>query len=148
MNSISQTHTATEVLSRIQEALDAARTIFSRFTPGEVAAEYKAGNDPVTEADKQVDAALRKILLRPEEGWLSEESVDDPIRLEREWAWIVDPLDGTKEFIEGIPEWCVSIGLVRGGEAYAGGICNPATGEVFVGTVSYTHLTLPTKRIV
>ena len=135
MNSISQTHTATEVLSRIQEALDAARTIFARFTPGDVQAKYKAGNDPVTEADTQVDAALRKILLRDGEGWLSEESVDDPIRLEREWVWIVDPLDGTKEFVEGIPEWCVSIGLVRGGEAYAGGICNPATGEVFVGTI-------------
>ena len=134
MNSTSTTHTATEVLSRINEALDAARTIFARFTPGDVATRFKQGDDPVTEADTQVDAALRKILLRPEEGWLSEESVDDPVRLEREWVWIVDPLDGTREFVEGLPEWCVSIGLVHNGQPYAGGICNPATGEVFVGT--------------
>ena len=131
MNDIS----STEALSRIQEALDAARTIFARFTPGDVQAEYKAGHDPVTQADTQVDAALRKCLLRPGEGWLSEESVDDPIRLESKWVWIVDPLDGTREFVQGIPEWCCSIGLVHEGKAFAGGICNPATKEVFMGTV-------------
>jgi myo-inositol-1(or 4)-monophosphatase len=125
----------TEALSRIQEALDAARTIFARFTPGDVQAEYKAGHDPVTQADTQVDAALRKCLLRPGEGWLSEESIDDPIRLESKWVWIVDPLDGTREFVQGIPEWCCSIGLVQEGKAFAGGICNPATQESFVGTV-------------
>lgn len=131
MTSISHT----EALSRIQEALDAARIIFAHFTPGEVQAEYKAGHDPVTEADRQVDTALRKTLLRSGEGWLSEESVDDPIRLESSWVWIVDPLDGTREFVQGIPEWCVSIGLVHNGKTFAGGICNPATQEVFVGTV-------------
>src|SRR5450432_1670302 len=131
MNLISHT----EALSRIEEALEAARTIFARFTPGEVQAEYKAGHDPVTLADTQVDAALRKCLLRPGEGWLSEESVDDPIRLESRWVWIVDPLDGTREFVEGIPEWCCSIGLALDGKPFAGGICNPATRETFIGTV-------------
>ncbi len=131
MNVISHT----EALSRIEEALEAARTIFARFTPGDVQAEYKAGHDPVTQADTQVDAALRTCLLRPGEGWLSEESVDDPIRLESSWVWIVDPLDGTREFVEGIPEWCCSIGLVRDGKPFAGGICNPATQETVVGTI-------------
>ncbi len=131
MNVISHT----EALSRIEEALLAARAIFARFTPGDVEAEYKAGHDPVTQADTQVDAALRKCLLRPGEGWLSEESVDDPIRLESSWVWIVDPLDGTREFVRGIREWCCSIGLARDGKPFAGGICNPATQEVFVGTV-------------
>ena len=125
----------TEALSRIEEALHAARAIFARFTPGKVQTEYKAGHDPVTEADRQVDAALRKCLLRPGEGWLSEESVDDPIRLENRWVWIVDPLDGTREFVDGIPEWCCSIGLVHDGKPFAGGICNPATQETVVGTV-------------
>ena len=46
---------------------------------------------------------------------------------------MVDPLDGTREFVTGIPEWCVSIGLVVDGEPVAGGICNPATGETIVG---------------
>lgn len=131
MTSISHT----EALSRIEEALEAARSIFARFTPGDVQTEFKAGHDPVTEADRQVDAALRRCLLRPGEGWLSEESVDDPIRLESSWVWIVDPLDGTREFVEGIPEWCVSIGLVHDGQVFAGGICNPATRESFVGSV-------------
>ena len=51
--------------------------------------------------------------------------------------WIVDPLDGTREFVAGIPEWCVSIGLVENGEAVAGGILNPATGQRFVGAVGH-----------
>jgi myo-inositol-1(or 4)-monophosphatase len=46
---------------------------------------------------------------------------------------VVDPLDGTREFVTGIPEWCVSIGLVEDGEPVAGGILNPATGETIVG---------------
>src|SRR5207245_1834007 len=50
-------------------------------------------------------------------------------------VWVVDPLDGTREFVAGIPEWCVSIGLVENGEAIAGGICNPATGETFIGSL-------------
>lgn len=123
------------VLSRITEALEAARTTLAPFTPGQVAAEYKSGHDPVTEADRAVDAVLRKILLQPGEGWLSEESVDDLVRLDHKHVWVVDPLDGTREFVEGIPEWCVSIGLVENGQPVAGGICNPATNEIFVGSL-------------
>ena len=89
----------------------------------------------MTEADRQLDAALRKALLREGEGWLSEESVDDPSRLERKYVWIVDPLDGTREFVTGIPEFCASIGLVEDGLPIAGGICNPATGEIFLGSI-------------
>jgi myo-inositol-1(or 4)-monophosphatase len=102
-----------------------------------VATEYKAGSDPVTEADRQLDAALRKALLRDGEGWLSEESVDDPSRLEKKYVWIVDPLDGTREFVTGIPEFCASIGLVKDGKPIAGGICNPATGEFFLGSIEH-----------
>ncbi len=69
------------------------------------------------------------------EGWLSEESLDDLSRLDKERVWVVDPLDGTREFVKGIPEFCVSIGFVENGEPVAGGICNPATEEVFIGAV-------------
>src|SRR5438128_179489 len=100
------------VLDRIQSAIEAAREIFTRFTPGEIAAEYKAGHDPVTEADKALDVALRKELLRDGEGWLSEESADDLTRLDKNQVWVVDPLDGTREFVAGIPEFCVSIAFV------------------------------------
>ncbi|HTJ88247.1 MAG TPA: 3'(2'),5'-bisphosphate nucleotidase CysQ [Terriglobales bacterium] len=130
----------TDVLERIASAIDEARKVFARFTPGEIQAEYKAGHDPVTEADRALDAVLRKNLLRPGEGWLSEESADDLSRLDRERVWVVDPLDGTREFVEGIPEFCVSIAMVEHGRAVAGGICNPATNEVFLGSM-YSGLT-------
>lgn len=125
-----------EVLERIAVALSQAKTIFARFTPGEIAAEYKAGHDPVTAADRELDIELRKHLLRDGEGWLSEESADDPSRLRHERVWVVDPLDGTREFVEGIPEFCASIGLVERGHPVAGGIYNPATDELFLGSVA------------
>ena len=124
-----------ETLQRIQSALEAAWVIFSRFTSGAIEAEYKAGHDPVTEADKAVDAVLRKELLREGEGWLSEESVDDFTRLEKSRIWVVDPLDGTREFVAGIPEFCVSVAMVENGRPVAGGICNPATEETFIGSL-------------
>ena len=124
-----------DVLERIQSAIEAAREVFARFTPGEIQAEYKAGHDPVTEADRALDSVLRKKLLRASEGWLSEESVDDASRLNCERVWVVDPLDGTREFVQGIPEFCVSIAMVEQGRPVAGGICNPATNETFVGAI-------------
>jgi myo-inositol-1(or 4)-monophosphatase len=120
-------------LERIHHALEAARVALQRFTPGEIAARHKVGDDPVTEADTTVDTLLREILPRDGEGWLSEETRDDLSRLDRRRVWVVDPLDGTREFVTGIPEWCVSIGLVVDGQPVAGGLCNPATGETVVG---------------
>lgn len=92
------------------------------------------GRGPVTEADHQVNRVLREALVRDGEGWLSEETVDDRERLGKRRVWIVDPLDGTKEFVAGIPEWCVSVALVEEGRAIAGGIANPATREIFLGS--------------
>src|SRR5215475_6519496 len=124
-----------EILQRIEAALTTARGVFERFTPGAIEAEYKAGHDPVTEADREVDAVLRAQLLRDGEGWLSEESADDLSRVEKRRVWVVDPLDGTREFVAGIPEFCVSVALVEDGRAVAGGICNPATDELFLGSL-------------
>jgi myo-inositol-1(or 4)-monophosphatase len=78
---------------------------------------------------------LRKELFRDGEGWLSEESVDDLSRLDKERVWVVDPLDGTREFVAGIPEFCVSVAMVEGGRPVAGGICNPVTNDVFIGSL-------------
>jgi fructose-1,6-bisphosphatase/inositol monophosphatase family enzyme len=61
----------TDVLERIRTAIEAAGEVFARYTPGEIAAEYKAGHDPVTEADRALDRVLRRYLARPDEGWLS-----------------------------------------------------------------------------
>ena len=80
-----------------------------------------------------MDGLLRQMLPRPGEGWLSEETGDDRERLSCARVWVVDPIDGTREFIDGVPEWCVSIGLVEDGIAVAGGILNPATGETVLG---------------
>jgi myo-inositol-1(or 4)-monophosphatase len=124
-----------DILHRIQSALNAAHLVFARFTPGAVATEYKAGHDPVTEADRALDAILRENLLRDREGWLSEETADDPSRLGKERVWIVDPLDGTREFVQGLPEFCVSIGFAENGVPVAGGIYNPATKETFLGAI-------------
>jgi myo-inositol-1(or 4)-monophosphatase len=124
-----------DILQRIQAGLEAARGVLERFTPGAIAKEYKIGHDPVTEADRAVDAVLRQTLLRDGEGWLSEETADNPSRLDKERVWIVDPLDGTREFVEGLPEFCVSIGFVENGIPVAGGIYNPATQETFLGAV-------------
>ncbi|MFZ0798433.1 MAG: 3'(2'),5'-bisphosphate nucleotidase CysQ [Terriglobales bacterium] len=123
-----------ETLERIQAALEAARAVLDRFTPGAIEAEFKVGHDPVTEADRAVDNILRKNLLRAGEGWLSEETVDDFTRLDNTRVWVVDPLDGTREFVQGIPEFCVSIAMVENGIPVAGGICNPATDELILGS--------------
>jgi myo-inositol-1(or 4)-monophosphatase len=124
-----------DILNRIEAALSAARDVFRGFTPGAIDAEFKAGHDPVTEADRALDAVLRQKLLRDGEGWLSEESVDDFTRLNKKHVWVVDPLDGTREFVKGIPEFCASIGLVEDGRPVAGGIYNPATDETFIGSI-------------
>jgi len=123
-----------ETLERILAALEAGRAVLNRYTPGAIDAEYKAGHDPVTAADRAVDAVLKKHLLRDGEGWLSEETTDDPARLAKQRVWVVDPLDGTREFVQGIPEFCVSIAMVENGNPVAGGICNPATDELILGS--------------
>lgn len=126
--------TSNDILERIQAALEAGREVLNRFTPGAIEAEYKAGHDPVTEADRAVDAVLKKHLLRDSEGWLSEETIDNPSRLDKRRVWVVDPLDGTREFVQGIPEFCISIAMVEDGVPFAGGVCNPATDELILGS--------------
>lgn len=128
-------------LTRIDRALEEASRILAGFTPGRIAATRKRGGDPVTEADRAVDTLLRELLPQAGEGWLSEETVDTEARIDRDRVWIVDPLDGTREFVEGIPEWCVSIGLVEYGEAVAGGVLNRVMDQRVVGSIE-TGVTL------
>ena len=128
--------TRSDDLARIREGLLAAAEAVRPYTPGAVAFERKEERgDPVTAADTAADLVLRQILPQPGEGWLSEESVDDPSRLGRARVWVVDPIDGTREFVEGIPEWCISIGLLEHEVPVAGGIFNPATNELVLGSL-------------
>ena len=122
-------------LLRIQTALDAAVDVLRGFSAETVRVEHKPGAGPVTEADRAVNDVLARLLPVEGEGWLSEESRDDPARLQKRRVWAVDPLDGTKEFVAGIPEWCVSVGLLEDGRPVAGGVANPATGEIFLGSL-------------
>ena len=93
----------------------------------------KSYHNPVTTADKEADETIKKILMNnfPDYGWLSEETVDSSERLLKEKVWVVDPLDGTKEFIEGVPNFVVSIGLVKEGNPILGILYNPVTKELF-----------------
>ena len=93
----------------------------------------KGYHNPVTTADNAADTRLKEILMvaRPNYGWLSEETVDSPERLTKDRVWIVDPLDGTKEFIEGVPHFVVSVALVENGNPIVGVLYNPITAETF-----------------
>ncbi len=94
--------------------------------------EQKGSAGPVTVADRAADALLRTELLALETcGWLSEETADDPSRLSQDRIWVVDPLDGTKEFVKGIPEYSVAIGLVENGRPMLGVVHNPVTGDTY-----------------
>lgn len=123
-----------EDLRRIRAALERAAGVLAGFDRSRVGVRYKAHGSPVTEADVAADDVLRRELPRGGEGWLSEETPDHASRLNRRRVWIVDPLDGTREFLAGIPEWCISIGLAEDGQAVAGGIYNPSAGELFLGS--------------
>ncbi len=110
----------------------AGQAIFQMAAEGFETA-YKANEDPVTTADLKADSILREGLTEdfPGTGWLSEETRDDYSRLDKELVWVVDPIDGTKEFVSGIPEYAVSVALVEYGLPVLAVVYNPATEELF-----------------
>ncbi len=91
----------------------------------------KAPGNPVCEIDLEVDAFLRERLtaLDPEAGWLSEETLDASDRMERNRLWVVDPIDGTRDYLRGRPGWCVSVALVEERTPLIGVLDAPARGE-------------------
>ncbi|HZS12524.1 MAG TPA: inositol monophosphatase family protein, partial [Nitrospirales bacterium] len=93
----------------------------------------KADHSPVTSADLEIDRLLHAVLQKafPEDGWLSEESPESASRLQAKRVWVVDPIDGTKYFIDRVPEFGISVALVEGGEVQVGAVFNPATDELF-----------------
>ena len=120
-------------LRRARDGLAAAMAVLRRHAEHDVHVEWKDGGSPVTAADLEVDALLRGALPERGDGWLSEESVDDELRLHCSRVWIVDPLDGTRAFAAGRSDYSVSIALVVDGEPALGAIGNPATGVVVSG---------------
>lgn len=104
------------------------------FSRGDVRRWDKAPGHPVCDADLAVDAYLKTELLgaRPDFGWLSEETADDPARLASARLWVVDPIDGTRDFLRGRTGWAVSVALVEHGRVVMGALAAPARGRVFV----------------
>ncbi len=95
----------------------------------------KQGGTPVSAADMAVDDFLKRELgaLLPSAGWLSEETVDAPERLDGDLIWLVDPIDGTRDFVAGRPGWAISVALVSSGRPLLGMLDAPARGEFWHG---------------
>lgn len=95
--------------------------------------QVKSNHDICTLADLKANEILQETILGafPEDGWLSEETKDDLKRLTKERVWIVDPIDGTREFVGGLNEYAVSVALVIQGHPVVAAVYNPSTEELF-----------------
>jgi myo-inositol-1(or 4)-monophosphatase len=108
-----------------------------RIAAGRCGTDYKrwekVPGHPVCEVDLAVDAFLREQLgaLDPEAGWLSEETLDDSDRIERRRLWVVDPIDGTRDYLRGRPGWCVSVALVEDRVPVLGVLSAPMRDELW-----------------
>ncbi len=110
-------------------AAKAAGEVAMRYYRGGFEVTIKPDQTPVTQADREAEQAIRRVLGRafPNDGFLGEEFGEEG---SRERRWIIDPIDGTKNFIRRIPIWAVLIGLEVAGEVTAGVVFNPASGEL------------------
>jgi len=120
-------------LSLMRDAVREAGAAAMRYFQADPKVWEKEGHGPVSEADFAANEVLQSVLCsaRPEYGWLSEETTDDPARLSNSHLWIVDPIDGTRAFIEGKTEFTICAALAVDGMVVAGSVLNPATGEHF-----------------
>ncbi|WP_349369893.1 3'(2'),5'-bisphosphate nucleotidase CysQ [Salinarimonas sp.] len=128
-----KTRLAAALEETAREAGEIARGYFRHGEKTSARIWNKAGGSPVTEADVSVDAFLKVRLsqILPEAGWLSEETRDDPARLERTLVWIVDPIDGTRAFLNGNPDWSVAIALLVEGRPTLGIVHAPALESLY-----------------
>ncbi|MCU4179115.1 3'(2'),5'-bisphosphate nucleotidase CysQ [Bosea sp. BH3] len=128
---------ASELLKAAGEScIEAGALALDLFRPGARTAARtwsKNGGSPVTEADIGVDTFLRVRLsaLLPEAAWLSEETVDDARRLSHRFVWVVDPIDGTRAYMSGSPDWAVCVALLDAGEPILGIVHAPACNATY-----------------
>jgi len=116
---------------RLVTALREAGSVALKFSGSHLRTWTKGKDSPVSEADIAVDKLLRERLTQPGIGWLSEESVDDRARLSSPRVFIVDPIDGTRAYIAGKPDWSICAALVENGRPVAAAVFAPVTGEMF-----------------
>ena len=114
----------------------AGAAALARFEAHDTKSWSKDDDSPVSEADLEANDILREGLTERGDGygWLSEENADDDTRLSAQRTWIVDPIDGTRAFLQGLPHFAVCVALVEDGNAVASAIFNPATDEFFEAT--------------
>ncbi len=100
---------------------------------GKASIRYKSKNQPVTDADIKINNFLMNFFskLTPEFGWLSEESEDNKSRFNSDYFWCLDPIDGTRSYIDGKPEYTISLALLKRTQPIIGMIVNPETKELF-----------------
>lgn len=116
----------------IEAAREAGELALTRRAQG-LRIEAKPGGSPVTDADLAVDAFLAERLkpARPDYGWLSEETADDPVRLARRRLFVVDPIDGTVAYMKGGPWWSVAVAVIEDGRPVAAVVHAPTLDETF-----------------
>ena len=122
-----------ELIAAKVAARNAGKILIKHLNVDDKNIEYKSEDSPVTIADHEADQYLSDFIGGefPHDGWLSEETVDTEERLEKKRTWIVDPLDGTKEYIKKLPEFSISIALVQNNIPVVGVIYNPISEEMF-----------------
>jgi myo-inositol-1(or 4)-monophosphatase len=120
-----------DVLVKMCAVVARAGALIEDVRRGDLGVERKADHSLVTRADREADALLRAELraLVPA-AWLSEETADAPARLAQRRLWVVDPIDGTREFVQGLPEYAVAAALVEDGQPVLAVVHNPATGDM------------------
>jgi myo-inositol-1(or 4)-monophosphatase len=121
----------------IEDAVRDAGEIARKFYGGEYKRWDKGKGHPVTDADIAVDKFLRETLTaaRPDYGWLSEETNDDPARLQKQSVFVVDPIDGTVAFLKNRPHFTICVALVREERPVIGVVLNPIMDECFAATI-------------
>lgn len=132
-----------EDLSLLKNRVRDAGKIALQYFCGSYKRWNKEGGSPVTEADLAIDNFLKAELCqaRPDYGWLSEESMDDPARLEKKRTFVVDPIDGTVAFMKGRPHFTICAAVVEAGRPIAGVVFNPAQDECFTAATGHgAHL--------
>jgi len=123
-----------ELRDRVAAAVREGGALALQFFRDGVKSWIKDKTSPVSEADLAVDRLLRERLLAIHDaGWLSEETEDDPTRLTRKEAWVVDPIDGTRAYLGGSADWAVSVALVQAGRPILAALYAPVTDELFLG---------------
>ncbi|MEM8776772.1 MAG: 3'(2'),5'-bisphosphate nucleotidase CysQ [Pseudomonadota bacterium] len=121
-------------LALLLEAARAAGDVSSRYADGSAKVWDKPGGaGPVTEADLAVNALLKETLqaARPDYGWLSEETEDTEARLERDTVFIIDPIDGTRGFVDGSRTWAHSLAVAHKGEVTAAVVYLPMRDKLY-----------------